>query len=90
MSTFNAASVEAEPGCCGEPMVHNSFTSEYECMSAYSLLTEHVPDLESGSLALADDDDVPAQYLPFLQHWRASRIPDRMNVTFEPLTEETT
>jgi hypothetical protein len=75
-----------EPMHCGQPMVHNSFTGEYECADAYFTL------LDEGALSATreawkmreqdwspeqlSDRDVPSHLLDILRHWRASRISD--------------
>lgn len=63
-----------EPLCCGEPMVHNSFTEEYECAVAYFALS----DAGFGDMpATLWSADVPAALAPMLEHWRNSRAPDK-------------
>jgi hypothetical protein len=65
---------EVEPMCCDEPMVHNSFTEEYECADAYfRLADEGWDDL---GLVYVTAEDVGPELAPFLAHWRESRIPD--------------
>ena len=66
--------VVAEPLCCGEPMVHNSFTGQYECAVAYFTLVDE--GWGEGALARATEDEVGADLAPVLLHWRASCRPD--------------
>lgn len=67
----------AEPECCKTPMVHNSFTGEYECAEAYfALVDDGVLDDGCGELHHLADDEVPPDLVPTLHHWRASRRPD--------------
>lgn len=80
MTDLTAMVAVPELECCGTPMVHNSFTGEYECADAYFLLVDEgalgepgYGDLDPGQLA---DDDVPPSLLEALQHWRTSRRPD--------------
>jgi hypothetical protein len=77
----DAAGQAAEPTCCGVPMVHNSFTGEYECADAYFLLVDEGALGEPGhgdlNPELLTDEDVPPNLLAALQHWRASRRPGR-------------
>lgn len=61
----------AEPRCCSTPMVHNSFTGQYECADAYFLLHDDGVDPY-----LVDADDLDAGHRVALEHWKASRIDD--------------
>lgn len=66
--------LSTEPECCDTPMVHNSFTSEYECADAYFEL------LDDGVLGdipdLADTDEMTGHQRERFEHWKASRRPD--------------
>lgn len=64
----------SEPRCCGEPMVHNSFTNMYECASAYFALADE--GFDEGVLTRTTAEDVGGVLAPTLAHWRASWIPD--------------
>jgi len=66
--------VAVEPMCCGEPMVHNSWTSEHECAVAYFALVDE--GIGEGALERATAEDVGPALVEALEHWRASRIPD--------------
>jgi hypothetical protein len=72
--------IVAEPVCCHEPMIHNGFTGEYECATAYFRLIDDLgssPDEPfEGIVALLETDDVPDDLRPILAHWRESCIPD--------------
>jgi hypothetical protein len=68
---------------CGAPMVHNSFTGEWECADAYftlldeGALSAHKIQGESDwSPQQLTDRDVPRDLVETLRHWRASRTPD--------------
>jgi hypothetical protein len=61
----------SEPICCGDPMIHNSFTGQYECSVAYLVLHD-----EGIDPYLVDPADLePAQRAQHA-HWMASRRPD--------------
>ncbi|MCW6003938.1 hypothetical protein K1W54_04980 [Micromonospora sp. CPCC 205371] len=66
----------AEPMCCGTPMVHNSWTEEYECADAYfRLLDDGVLDGTLALLAVDDEHLTPYQRERY-EHWRTVRVPD--------------
>jgi hypothetical protein len=69
-----AGTVEEELTCCGEPMVHNSFTGEYECADAYFRLADE--GFDEIALALVTAEEVGPALESMLTHWRESRIPD--------------
>ncbi|MEU7170376.1 hypothetical protein ABZ949_02645 [Micromonospora tulbaghiae] len=60
-----------EPICCDTPMVHNSFTEQWECADAYFAL--HDDDIDP---YFADPTDLDVAQQAYLEHWRASRIDD--------------
>lgn len=65
----------SEPECCGKPMVHNSFTEEFECADAYfELLDDGVLDevIADRSDADAMNDHQRERY----EHWKSTRVPD--------------
>ncbi|MFG1872178.1 hypothetical protein [Micromonospora arborensis] len=62
----------SEPGCCGTPMVRNSFTGQYECADAYFQLLDDgvlggVPDL-------SDTDAMNDHQRDRYEHWKTTRI----------------
>lgn len=60
-----------EPVCCGDPMIHNSFTSQYECSVAYLVL--HDEGIDPYGCAVEDlEPEQQAQHM----HWMESRRPD--------------
>ena len=61
----------AEPICCQTPMVHNSFTEQYECADAYFAL--HDDDIDP---YFADPNDLTEAQRSYLDHWLTSRIDD--------------
>lgn len=67
-----------EPLCCGEPMVHNSFTEEYECSAAYFMLVDEGFDDGWTPLDALTAGDVGPDMAEFLEHWRKSRISDHL------------
>lgn len=68
-----------EPMCCGEPMVHNSWTREYECSDAYFTLVDEGW-REEHNLDRLTAEDVGPELADTLAHWRASRIPDTAGI----------
>lgn len=71
--------LEPEPECCGVPMVHNSYTEEYECADAYFFLVDEgalgdpeAPHLSPDQIRWA----LPTEQIDALRHWRQSRRPD--------------
>lgn len=63
-----------EPMCCNTPMVHNSWTEEYECADAYFQLLD---DGVLGDVAQRSNTDAMNDYQRGrYEHWLASRIPD--------------
>lgn len=68
-------SAPAEPICCGVSMVHNSWTSAYECADAYLRLLDDgvVEDLPLTGDELAD---VSAFHRGLHEHWTASMVTD--------------
>lgn len=70
----DAVAVVAELLCCGEPMVHNSGTGEYECAGAYFALVDEGWD--EIVLALVTEAEVGPALAPVLRHWRESCRPD--------------
>ncbi|MFI7608486.1 hypothetical protein ACIBTV_25500 [Micromonospora sp. NPDC049366] len=64
-----------EPLCCDKPMVHNSFTGQWECADAYfelldsGVLSESIPD-RSDTAAM--DDHQRERF----EHWLTNRIDD--------------
>jgi len=69
----------AAPDCCGEPMLHNSFTGEYECFEAFQIVESALDPKEEGldfNPGWLRDEDVPASVVEDLRHWRDSRVPD--------------
>jgi hypothetical protein len=62
------------PKCCGEPMVHNSWTGEWECAVAYFALVDE-GDAEDIIGALTPEDVGP-DLAETLAHWRGSRVSD--------------
>jgi len=62
-----------EPMCCGEPMIHNTYTSEYECSDAY--LTLHDAGIDP---YLTDAADLASPQRTHYEHWAASRRPDTL------------
>lgn len=64
-----------EPMCCGTPMVHNSWTEEYECADAYFALLDNGVIGESATL-MVDEDSLTDHERERYEHWRTSRVPD--------------
>lgn len=67
--------LEAEPECCGEPMIHNSYSGQYECADAYFYL--------DGDGLLGDIGDLIEWRRPLTKfdrerhaHWKASFMAD--------------
>lgn len=66
-----------EPLCCGTPMVHNSWTGQYECADAYfTLVDDHCGGYEWVALERLTAEDVGPDLADALAHWRGSRISD--------------
>lgn len=64
-----------EPTCCGEPMIHNSFTSEYECAEAYfTLVDEEV--ITDWSPRHHNPSELPGWLQEHYEHWLTSMRPD--------------
>ena len=64
-----------EPMCCGTPMLHNSWTCEYECADAYfRLIDDGVLDTNLPFLTVEVEDLTTYQRERY-EHWRAVRIP---------------
>ena len=72
-----AAPVAPEPLCCREPMVHNSWTCEYECADAYFAL---VDEYGAECVPFLAERDVSAEMLPTFRHWRESMVSDDTEV----------
>ncbi|MCX5066617.1 hypothetical protein OOJ91_12085 [Micromonospora lupini] len=62
----------SEPVCCGEPMVHNSWTGEYECAAAYFALVDGGVLGDTG-LRL-DMTDLDADQRALVEHWQSRRV----------------
>jgi len=63
-----------EPECCGLPMVHNSWTGEWECADAYFGL---IDDKVLGDFGLiVEQDTLTTHQAERYEHWRAVRVPD--------------
>lgn len=64
-----------EPMCCGEPMIHNSFTGEFECAEAYFTLLddEVISDWSAGRVLL---DGATDYHRERHAHWLSSMRPD--------------
>lgn len=65
------ALVNPDPECCVEPMVHNTFTGEFECLQAYTVLHDHGVDPY-----LVDPRDLPLRLQGEWEHWNGSRQSD--------------
>lgn len=69
----------AEPECCNTPMVHNSWTDEWECADAYFALVDAgvFSDGESfehsGSWTVREFVALRKLH----EHWRTSFVPDQ-------------
>lgn len=65
--------MSAEPTCCGEPMVHNSFMEEYECADAYFALLDDGVLADCGGRELrVDPEDMTPEQRDLHKHWLAS------------------
>jgi hypothetical protein len=58
----------SEPTCCDEPMVHNAFTDQYECMVAFTVLND-----EGIDPYLVHPGDLEPEQRAQHAHWKASR-----------------
>lgn len=66
-----AESRRDEPTCCGEPMVHNSFTGQNECMVAFTVLHD-----EGIDPYLVEPAELEPEQRAQHAHWMASRRDD--------------
>lgn len=57
--------------CCGEPMVHNSFSNQYECYDTFAALHEQGIDPY-----LVEPADLNTSDRAAWEHWAASRLDD--------------
>lgn len=73
-----------EPMCCGEPMVHNTWTGENECAEAYFRLLDDgvLGDVAQRSNISAMNDFQRGRY----EHWLASCIPCRRSCCSDAAT----
>jgi hypothetical protein len=63
-----------EPECCGDPMVHNSWTGEWECAVAYFALADE--GAAGDIIETLTPEDVGPDLVETLAHWRGSRVSD--------------
>jgi hypothetical protein len=71
-----AKPTDPEPECCGAPMVHNSFTSEYECVDAYFALVDEGIFEDGESSDYVEVADLTPPMRERYEHWLAVRVSD--------------
>lgn len=71
-----SSGLNAEPICCGAPMVHNSWLGQYECADAYFALLDDEVIADTGVSLRVEHDELTEYQRERWKHWRASWIPD--------------
>lgn len=78
------ARITGEPECCGTPMVHNSWSGEWECADAYFTLEDD--GVIDWGVLLVDVGRLDRYQTERYFHWRGVRVPDGWNLDGPPWT----
>jgi hypothetical protein len=78
---MTATRLITEPECCNTPMVHNSYTGEWECADAYLALVDEgvigdYGDLRSEAVENGCACSNCRAWRALYVHWQESRRPD--------------